>query len=254
MANLLSKNYLPPANNTGFSTKEWTIHLVFYNLTFAPPAPNNDDDVVNWCNTQLDAVGAIWCTKGALNFIVNPALQPRPAPVAGTDFSYDAAAALPPSSIGNGVKWHRVYVVNRIIGSGAGQGLTFRSGTSEAYTLLDVRAIDDLDHGFIANRFKNPFILAHELGHMMGLNHPQEAWGFHSIPSNENRQTIMNRGVPSLNVLTARELLAFNEKTKLWYTNLKNALTPEQQEKLNLFQFLVSASMGAPSAFFSPDP
>ncbi len=211
--------------NSLFYTSLREIGLRFFDVT------DNVANIEPLCQMQLDRVCVIWCKKGALD----PSVEPDIIPITVIDpitqeakhnFTHDEAAGLFPSSTDPGII--NVYIVNEVTNHGQ-QGLTFNAGTSEAYIVLDSRAIDDKQN----NRF-NENLLAHELCHVLGLNHPTENWGPHSLPG--ARRTIAAPGVPNLATNKFRNFLVFtSEKYKQWYLNEKNNLPQNELQELPLF-------------------
>jgi hypothetical protein len=56
-----------------------------------------------------------------------------------------------------------IYLIEQFSGGGGGGGKAYNCGQAAAYIVLEADAADT-----------NPYVLAHELGHVLGLGHPGE--------------------------------------------------------------------------------
>lgn len=193
-------------------TVQKEIALKFINLS-----RRSDDDVMTWCQIQLDEVCKIWCRRGALDVDVQPELETAVNPThkrplfrnSDVKMMYgldDANNVTDPAWRSYHLSHHvPVFIVDRLNQTGAGQGTTNLHGQAGAYVVLDVRAIDPN----APLNMRNPRILAHELCHVIGLNHPDSAVGDNSLPGQAD--TIAQSGaVPSSHRNTAQNLALFN--------------------------------------------
>jgi hypothetical protein len=165
------------------------------------------DDLVVLCNEQIQGVCEVWRDKAALDLVVWPnhvgstSLVDGLIVVADDD---DRAIYSMPDSGGelsmavavdsDGIAYNspthvEIYLVDELP-SGYGGGVTHIGGDGEAYCILDVTQMP-----------ANPYLLAHELGHALGLEHPDEpcpgSWESVMKPTggggpNPNKNTLFN--------------------------------------------------------------
>lgn len=178
-------------------TVQKEVQLKFINLTNHAMSA-----VQEWVQLQLDEVCRVWCRRAALDLIVETQLLPPNENGHIMDFVFDNEVNQMlgyKRDNGNWVlvdaSWWQyhigdyvpIFIVENLeTSTGAGQGVTRFQGTSIAYMVLDVRAIDADTRDA---QFFNERILAHELCHVIGLNHSGEPKTAHSYPGTDNSIT-----------------------------------------------------------------
>jgi hypothetical protein len=195
----LQGNCLPPAACPSPNQDVMRLPLKFVNFSTNSGGPNNGGlpydcndplsyepppDIESICNAQIDKVCEVWRNKAALQLDVQIQLETiSDGPVLVTcqeiqayaDFNtIDLNAIRSPIFSHNNVNYVEVYLVNSIIYSTPGGGET---GGGIAFFSSDNNTASTVCFLEVAAARVNPYLLSHELGHMLGLAHPDGSYG-----------------------------------------------------------------------------
>lgn len=143
---------MPPPGGTGHTHKK--LNIRFVSLLSPQPLPS---DLENWVQELLDGACKVWWSKGGIK------IDPKPT----IDLGSFLGGVIPqlqetavPTNVGQDANRIDVYLVEQLTARPGG-GVTHACGTNGAYVLLEM--------GKARN---NKYLLAHELGHVLGLHHP----------------------------------------------------------------------------------
>lgn len=179
---MLAEGCWPPFGGCGAGLETVTRRLGLKFVSFCntnPPA-----DVEAFCAAQLAGVCEVWRNKAAFLPTVQWKVGSAGTPRVGTPHVAEATLAdrndycvLDETQVADfdpagvlGLVYHSdsavgVYLVDELW-PGSGGGVTYNEGVSGAYIILQVDAAN-----------ANPYLLAHELGHVLALAHPDGAFG-----------------------------------------------------------------------------
>jgi hypothetical protein len=126
------------------------------------------DALEPWVKEWIDSACRVWWEKGGIKIVPHPDIDEHDYPTGEEDtlgeipLGKEGGIILPPDEGGAGCDPDRIdiYLADYLDPSYWG-GVTFGAGTDDAYILLE-----------IGQAKHNKFLLAHELGHVLGLAHP----------------------------------------------------------------------------------
>lgn len=122
----------------------------------AAPSVFGQPDLETHVQTWINEAGEVWCDKGGI--VITPQGE--------IEKWAEAEGLLTPNEMLNrsdtNLDYIEIYLVENLT-SETGGGATNRCGTNDAFVFLDVSVAK-----------KKPYLLAHELGHVLGLYHPGE--------------------------------------------------------------------------------
>jgi hypothetical protein len=149
----------------GHETMERRLPIRFVSFSkIYSQALNNMDDLIDICNEQLGGVCQVWRNKGALDLRVEESIIEADVGYKGKYASVtkpeEKRVCKTPYASPNHVE---VYLVDRLVNRPGG-GVSHNCGKGGAYCILDLTNLSSAD--------PNPRLLAHELGHLLGLDHP----------------------------------------------------------------------------------
>lgn len=157
---------LPPLNPRGLHVQR-RLNVHFYSLDYLlnrPVNPVTAADLEAIAQFQIDGACEMWCAKGGVaitptsvvDVVVTPANYPNGEVASGQYPNLRTGlSASDPDRI-------EIYFVGQLIDDpSGGGGVTVSCGTNDAYIIME------LDEAR-----RNKYLLAHELGHVLGLRHP----------------------------------------------------------------------------------
>lgn len=167
----LSPHCPPPPVGACISTQKRILPLCFINLSRAA-------DVEEVCQRQIDGICEVWRNKGALDLRVTVNLVEA---TEGQKTNFAELGEIGESMLSdlrdaNNVLYAsttqiEVYVVDRFL-MNRGGGVAYDCGQASAFCILEMGD----PHAPLASTARtNKYLLAHELGHVLGLAHPNEA-------------------------------------------------------------------------------
>ncbi len=167
----------PPASSPGNTHPQYDLRLRFVNLSVT--ASNVDLGAVT--QKLVDGACQVWWVKGGINIVPEPDIFTPASNPLGTDVPY-SQEGIPPTIPGAAVPTAvEVYLVDHLTGDPSnprgGGGITYGCGTGVAYIILDLGKVRDATDPNNINNTINIYLLAHELGHVLGLTHPASAGG-----------------------------------------------------------------------------
>jgi tetratricopeptide (TPR) repeat protein len=203
----LSAHCPPPPGGACVSTWKRISRLRFINLSTAA-------DVEAVFQRQTDGVCEVWRNKGALelevtvNIVQTTADQKAQFAVLGELGEAMVSDLRDTNNLQYAmVKQVEVYVVDRFLVNHGG-GVTYDCGQASAFCILE---LGDADAPLASTARTNKYLLAHELGHVLGLAHPDEE-ADSLVPSSP--QTIMQPGNPNPNANTLFNCRIFTDRPR----------------------------------------
>ena len=176
---------LPPCQSADYNAYEREVALKFFNLTrkFDMNDAQSEQDLEVLCQLQIDQCCEIWGRQGSLSIQVDGTIHEGSQGDKMAAYNDARARGLFHKTDYSASSEIKVFVVERLIlaGGGDSQGATYYAGTSNAYIVLDLRALEG--SGGVT---ENPNLLAHELCHAIGLNHPDDTSDINEIPGSAN--------------------------------------------------------------------
>ncbi len=172
---------LPPCQSADFNAYEREVPLKFFNLTqkFDMDDGQDEQDLEELCQEQINQCCEIWGSQGSLSIQVDGTIHEGSAGDKIAAYNDARARGLFHKTDYSASDKIKVFIVERLIlaAGGDSQGATYYAGTSNAYIVLDLRALEG--SGGIT---ENQNLLAHELCHAIGLNHPDDTSDVNEIP------------------------------------------------------------------------
>lgn len=153
---------LGPCGNsapTGTDHERRRLNVRFINISVGV----SNFDLENWAQKWINAACKVWWEKGGVKIVPKSTIDPARFDNGEISEAREADIVKPPP-IGVGQDPDRIdiYLADKLKHR-AGGGVTHDCGTSDAYILLE-----------IGKAKHNRYLLAHELGHVLGLRHPGE--------------------------------------------------------------------------------
>ena len=176
---------LPPCQSPNHNAYEREVALKFFNLTktFDMNEAQDKQDLEDLCQLQIDQCCDIWGRQGSLSIQVDGTIHEASQGDKLSAYNAARARGLFQKTDYTASSEIKVFIVEKLIlaGGGDSQGATYYAGTSNAYIVLDLRALQG--SGGVT---KNQNLLAHELCHAIGLNHPGDTSDVNEIPGSAN--------------------------------------------------------------------
>jgi len=122
--------------------------------------PPNDIEAI--CQSQIDMICAVWRQKASLELDVQPNLEEASCQekIDYSDFNPPDLSKIRTLTY-QSLNYVEIYLVNNILDQ-TGGGISYDNNNANTICFLEVEAAR-----------ANPYLLAHELGHMLGLDHPE---------------------------------------------------------------------------------
>jgi hypothetical protein len=154
-ANSLSPCSNPPPGGSNHERRRLNVRFVNVSVVVS------NSDLEPWVQKWVDCACKVWWEKGGVRIVPKSAIDVASFHNGQISQSQETAI-IQPSPVGAGQDSDRVdiYLADELIDRPGG-GVTHACGTSDAYILLE-----------IGKARHNHYLLAHELGHVLGLRHP----------------------------------------------------------------------------------
>ena len=191
----------PPAGTCPAYQQTYTrsLSLKFINFTRQRINPGDPGyyaaDVEAFCNTQIQGLCDVWRNKAALQFVVQNILISADPVDRNAYYNADPTeeASIATIMVGPGflkydsVNQIEVYIIENFVPSSHGGAITHNNGQASAYCILA-----------IGQAGGNAYLLAHEMGHVLGLAHPFGTPDFeNSGLMDSSPESIMKPGNPN---------------------------------------------------------